>query len=845
MPNAPRFTLAVLAVALVAAAVWWLRPHSEVKDTAHLEVSGAYEALVFWTMQRAYPGTELPSEGMAEAVAARRALEAESRSGGDEVWESIGPNNVGGRTLALAINPERPETVWAASAGGGLWRSYTGGTGAAWERVPTGFGVTAASAVVIAPGDTSTLYLGTGEVYRYGESTGGVVYRPTRGSYGMGILKSTDGGATWASSLDWSRNQERGIQMLRIDPSDDATVWAATTEGIYVTRDAGATWDLSLDVVMGTDVTVNPDDPDDILAVCGNQTSPDYGFYRTTDGGDTWAQVTEGLPASYIGKVLLSRHPTEMETIYASIGDGIFSSGGTQTYLVRTTDGGDTWETVTTFDYARFQGWFAHYVGVNPLDPDVLYLGGVNMFRSNGEGQNITELNPIHADNHAVAFHPTDADIVYFAGDGGVYRTTDGGNTIQNLEFGLRTAQFYNGTSVSADGGYMLGGLQDNGTVRTELGDDWEHVFGGDGTWTAIDPSNADFAYASSQNLNLRRSSDGGFSFSTGIAPPSAPATAFVAPYAVAPSEPSTLYAGRSIVYKSLNRGGTWIATNGGDEVDPNGNPPLALSVSPTNADVVYVATAPLLRDPTDNPGPPRLFVTRDGGDEWTDITLGLPDRFVIDIAVHPTDDMQAWVTMGGFGTSHVFKTDDSGATWTDVTGPLPDAPTNAVAFDPIAPDTVFVGNDVGVFVTNDAGATWEAFSDGLPGAVLVMDLVAAGDRTLRVATHGNGIYSRPLVLNPVAAESDTTPTGFRLSQNAPNPFRARTTLTFELDRPGAVTLNVFDAAGRRVATLAEGAYAAGEHTVAWDAAGLASGVYFARLSAGNAVATRQMTLVR
>ena len=273
----------------------------------------------------------------------------------------------------------------------------------------------------------------------------------------------------------------------------------------------------------------------------------------------------------------------------------------------------------------------------------------------------------------------------------------------------------------------------------------------------------------------------------------------------MAPSAPSTLYAGRSVVYKSLNRGSSWTATNGGDEVDPNGNPPLALTVSPVDADVVYVATAPLLRDPFDTPGPPRLFVTRDGGDAWTDITLGLPDRFVTDIAIHPTDDAKVWVTIGGFGTPHVFKTDDSGATWTDVTGPLPDAPTSAVAFDPLAPDTVFVGNDVGVFVTRDAGATWEAFSDGLPDAVLVMDLVAAGDRTLRVATHGNGIYRRPLVLNPVAAESEAAPTGFRLAQNAPNPFRARTTLAFELDRPGDVRLEVFDTAGRRVATLAEG----------------------------------------
>ena len=847
-----RSVFAVFAVVLAAVLVWVAWPDAERVDRnpeyidRDLESphSGAYEALALWAKQRAYPANELPSEGMAEAIAARQAMATERRVG-ETPWEPIGPDNIGGRTLAIVLNPERPETVWAGSAGGGLWRSYVGGVGDdAWERVSTGFGVTAASAVALVPGDTSTIYLGTGEVYRYAESVGGVVYRPTRGSYGMGILKSTDGGATWAKSLDWTRNQERGIQMLRIDPNDVSTVWAATTEGIYVSRDAGATWDLSLDVVMGTDLTINPEDSDDILAACGNQESEGYGLYRTTDGGATWTQITDGWPEQYIGKALFDRHPTETETVYASVGDGIFTSQPTGTFLLKSTNGGVSWETISTFNYARFQGWFAHYVGVNPFDPDVLYLGGVSLYRADGEGQPNAELFNVHADNHAVAFHPTDPDIVYFATDGGVYRTINGGASTQDLNDGFQTTQFYNGTASGPFEEVILGGLQDNGTVRTTGSEDWDHIFGGDGTWTAVDPGDTDVVYAAFQRLNMQRSTNGGDSFTT-ITPPSSSQTAFVAPYALAPSFPDVLYAARNVVFRSENRGSSWSATNGGASVDPSGNPALAIAVSPVDADVVYLATAPLFPNDVE-PGPPKLFVTRDGGDSWADIMAGLPDRFITDIAVHPDDDAQAWVTVGGFGTPHVYKTADSGQNWTDVTGDLPDAPTSAVAIDPLDPNTVFVGNDVGVFVTRDAGATWAAYSEDLPEAVLVLDLVVVPEaRSLLAATHGNGMYRRSLIDNPVTTESGAAPDGFRLSAAAPNPFRTQTALTYELDASAEVRLEVFDATGRRVAVLAEGSHAAGAHRVTFAPEGLAAGVYIARLTAGERVLSRRLTLVR
>jgi photosystem II stability/assembly factor-like uncharacterized protein len=860
--------LALLGVGLVAVGLWLFAGEDpEAAPAPRGAFSGAYEALAEWTSVRAYPGFDLPSEGYAEAVAVRRAMEAASRQA-LPAWESIGPHNIAGRMLAIVLNPERPETVWAGSASGGLWRSYSGGVGtAAWERVSTGFGVLAASAIAMLPADTSTLYLGTGEVYRYAEALGGVVYRPTRGAYGMGILKTTDGGQTWAKSLDWERHQERGVQMLRIDPSEPETVWAATTEGVFVTRDGGGVWEQVLDVVMATDVTVNPADSDDVIAVCGNQESPGYGFYRTQDGGQTWQQLTDGIPASYVGKVLLDRHPTESGTVYASVGDGIFTSGSNRTLLLRTTDGGATWETLSTVNYANYQGWFAHYVGVSPHTPSLVIAAGVNLYRSTNGGTTLTQVsgggtptyppiggpdssnpNYIHVDHHAMAFHPTDPGVLYFANDGGVFRSDDGGQTFESVNGGLQTTQFYNGISVAPHtGDYALGGLQDNGSVRFDGTLRYRRVFGGDGGWSAINPTNPNVAYVSWQNLNIQRSYDSGLSFSAVVPPnPGGARTAFIAPFALAPSRPSTLYAGRSVVFKSTDRGSTWAATNGGAPIDPNNNPTLALAVSPVDHDVVYASTAPLLRDPVDTPGPPRLFVTRDGGASWQDVTLGLPDRFVTDIAIHPSDDATAVVTMGGFGTPHVFLTTDSGTTWADVTGTLPDAPTNAAAFDPLAPEQLFVGNDVGVFRSPDGGQTWEPFSEALPEAVMAMDLVySPADRTLHVGTYGNGRYRVPLGPPPVASEDGAAPARFRLAQNAPNPFRSATTLVYELDEAADVRLEVFDAAGRRVAVLADGPAAAGAHRVEFVPDGLAAGTYLARLTAGGTEASRRMTLVR
>jgi hypothetical protein len=249
--------------------------------------SGAMQSLDFWTAQRAYPNKSIPGDAYYKAY--KYALEKLSRKNiNSPAWIEMGPQNMGGRTLAVSINPLNPNTIYAGSASGGLWRSYSGGIGAkAWSYIPTGFPVLSVGAIAINPSDTNVIYIGTGEVYGYQDAIGGLNIRTTRGSYGIGLLKSTDNGNTWVKSIDWSYNQTRGVQVIKLDPVNPSIIYAGTSEGIYKSTDAGASWNQMHTVLMTTDILINHQNTQLILAACGNLSSPGAGIYRSTNGGST------------------------------------------------------------------------------------------------------------------------------------------------------------------------------------------------------------------------------------------------------------------------------------------------------------------------------------------------------------------------------------------------------------------------------------------------------------------------------------------------------------------------------------------------------------------------------
>ncbi|QQS35832.1 MAG: T9SS type A sorting domain-containing protein [Ignavibacteriales bacterium] len=717
------------------------------------KTSGALKAMQFMNMKRSYPGTDIPSDGYQKAYDySRLTFDKSANKLTTYTWEQIGPHNIGGRTLDVEFNPQNPNTIFAGAASGGLWRSYTGGLGAmAWERIETGFPMLGVSSIAIQQSDSNTIYIGTGEVYNYQMSLGGEVIRTTRGSYGIGILKSTDYGNTWIKSLDWSYNQERGVNEVEIDPNNSSIIWAATSEGIFKSTNAGATWNISNNVLMGFDIAINPLNSNIVYVSHGNLGSVGHGIYRTTNGGTNWTKLTNGLPLTFGGKAIFSMYKTNPQIIYVSIGNGDASGAGT--WLCKTTNGGDNWTIVNTTDYATYQGWYSHWVGVHPTNPDFLLTGGIDIYKSTNGGTNLNiktdwaawyfgvtipgepegPSDYVHADQHSVTFHPTNPNIIYFGTDGGVFRTTDGGETFGGCNGGYQSTQFYNGFSSSFQTPNLgIGGLQDNATAIFEGTVAWRRVIGGDGCQTGINAANENILYGTSQYLNLLRSTNRGLNWS-GITPGGRVSPAFVAPFIICQSNPSVIYAGSKVFHRSTNSGSSWTLGNGGVQLD--GNEILAIGVSATSTDTVYVGTAPTTTTA-------HVFRSTNGGSTFTNITGIIPDRYIDDIAVDPSDSKVVYVVVSGFGTSHLFKSTNAGNDWIDIGSTLPDVPSSAIVVNPFNTQQLFFGNDIGVYFSPDAGLSWYEYMIGLPQSAMIMDLsIVRSDNRIRAATHGNGVY--------------------------------------------------------------------------------------------------------
>jgi len=621
--------------------------------------------------------------------------------------------------------------------------------------------------------------------------------------------------------------------MIKVAPTNPDVVYAATTQGVFKSVDAGESWENILDVIMCTDIEIDPRDNNRVITSSGNFGTENRGIYRTVNGGESWIKTTPGDWFNFQGKILLARANSNPDVLYASIGNGFgFNDGAT--WLLRTDDNGKSWETVNDFDYSKWQGWFSHDIAVNPNDENEIIAVGIDIYKSTDGGISLEQKSnggvslgtpPIdgpdgsedysHSDHHFVAYHPSLEDHILFGNDGGLFLSQDGGESFRSANGGLQTTQFYNGFSVSrSDTSFAIGGLQDNSTVIYRGDAAWQRVIGGDGSWSAINQNEPNVVFASYQNLNILKSLNSGLHFfNSGISFRPNETPLFISPYVISDSVDPVMYAGGIYVYRSDDQAESWTASNNG--LPLNGDPVFCMDVFDPDPDVVYVGTVGFFE-------PPRVFVTQDGGDNWTDSGLDFPDRIPNDIAIHPFDPSIAYVCFSGFGSDHLYYTENFGASWQPMGNALPDVPFNAIAIDPADPNIIYIGSDISVYVSTDAGLNWEILSSGLPDALIVMDLkVSPSDRKLWLASHGNGAYKTDMLLSIVDTDEELAAKSIDLY---PNPVQS----ILNIDANGSdINWQIFDLQGKLIL--------AGTHKKI-NVESLLSGHYFIRIESGKTI---------
>ncbi|HWS85847.1 MAG TPA: Calx-beta domain-containing protein [Pyrinomonadaceae bacterium] len=724
----------------------------------------------WFLFKRAYPFDSIPAESRRRAWESRprKAASMSATARGErQVWSPIGPKPSAvtyrsgawsGRINAVAVSPADPRIVLAGSATGGIWRSADGG--ASFAPVSDDHSELAVGWIDFAPSNPAIVYAGMGDV---------------DSSYlGSGVLKSADGGQSWRRVSNHTL-PDGVIARLEVDPTNPERLYLAqhlTTDrsnnvsaagGLFLSTDGGVNWTKTL-AGQARDLAIHPANPQTLYAALAARTTlggfANNGLYRSTDGGATWANVPVpaiGLNAGF-WDFRVAVTPADPNRLYVYFGT-IFSG---ETRFQVSFDGGATWQPRGLSQVDSGQFGYNTYLHIDPANPDLVYLGSRDLYKSTNGGvswENVTDsfapsgtggwtyqpsVGTTHADQQAFAFEPGNPSVVYVANDGGLWKSTDGGATLQSLNGSLSLVQFNSLALHPTDGGFTIGGTQDNGTQRRLKDSEgasiqtWSVFSGSDGGACLFNPANPNILFATyfSAWVHRWRVSGSNIFFEKtigdyGIWGESNLNTriAFYPPLR-GNGVDQRLYFGTWRLFVSDNLGDSWTAPAGMTDLTKGNRDVLtAIGVSRSNTQVIYTGSAQ-----------GRAMVSRDGGANWTDVTAGLPNRFIETVVVHPSDPSTAYLSVSGFGTGHVFKTVDGGATWADASGNLPNVPVSALLLDPQNPQVVYAGTDVGVFRSSAGGGAWESFNEGLPPAPVTAFAAQAGGR-IQVATYGRGAY--------------------------------------------------------------------------------------------------------
>lgn len=698
-------------------------------------------------------------------------------------YRNVGPVR-GGRVTAVAGTVVEPATFYLGASGGGVWKTTDYGT--SWDNVSDGFFATPSIGdIAVSQSDANVVYVGTGSD---GLRSNVIL--------GKGVYKSMNGGATWSHVGLEGVGQ---IGAVEIDPRSNNVVWVAAIgqpfragkeRGVYKTEDGGQSWRRVLEVsdqVGFADLELIPANPDVVLAaawrgerkpwtiISGGEQS-EGGVFKSQDGGKTWRRVTEGLPSGLIGKIDLAVSAADSRVVYALV-----EAPGEEGGLYRSDDQGESFVQVSREKGLRTRPFYYTNVEADPSDADTVYVMATRYYRSTDGGAAWEELTPPHGDNHDMWINPTDSDLFIQANDGGANVTFNGGQTWSS-QFNQPTNELY---QVEVDDQYpywLYAGMQDNGSTisvpsrapyAVQSRDAWFLETGGCETGPAVPkPGNSDTVYANckgrfgvfDKNTGTERRYYVGSANMYGNNPAELTYRfQRVSPIHVSPHDPDVVYHGSQYVHRTTDDGVNWetispdLTAFEADKQVISGSPITrditgeefystlySIRESPVQAGVIWTGA---------NDGP--VYVTRDGGENWTNVTPRMPAGGRVDsVEPSPHDPAVAYITVLryqlGDDAPYAYRTDNYGRSWTRIAdgknGIPADYPVRVIREDPERAGLLFAGTEYGLFVSLNNGESWRSFQQNLPVTPVTDIKLHRGD--LVVSTMGRGFW----VLDKVAA---------------------------------------------------------------------------------------------
>ena len=752
----------------------------EEEEEGGIRPDGPEEWARFRHLQQADENGQVAPNGAVNAIAARRALIGlgglpglgGATGAGDgalrprmagishETWSWIGPGNIGGRILALSVDPGDGARILAGSAGGGLWSTSTGG--ASWGPVGEFPGSMAVSSLARSAASPKVVYAGTGEGTFLCDSLPGA-----------GIFKSSDNGATWAqlastnpaANSDWLH-----VNRITVHPTNPNILLAATggasfgvrcpsagassSGGLYRSVDAGASWTKVFSTANVVDADFAPTGGDNAI-ISVRLSFSSYAIYYSRNKGVTWT-LSNLTSANSGGRKEIAYGGT---LAYASADEAAAGSAPTVSGQVwASADGGATWQLKSRPGHLA-QGWFANAIWADPTDDRHVIVGGLDLWESTDGAATWTRISnweaapfSAHADHHAIVAAPgygVANHTIFFGNDGGVYKTDDiravttpttGWTSLNN---GLGVTQFYDGAGSMVGGRspLIVGGTQDNGSLvyRNNGSTDWTTFGPGDGGFAAVDVSTPGLTHAYGEYVHLilyradrldQAITGGAFTggpIYDGISDAGTNNSLFISPFALNPGKPWMMYAGGTSLWLSTNvtdATPTWRA------VAKSGSLISQIAIAEGAPNNVWFGT---IRG--------TVFSSTAATPAFSSHSTGLPGRMVLALLVDRNTPSTVYAGFGGYANANLYRTTNGGATWTSIHGNLPAVPIYAIQRHPTKPTYLYVGTEVGVFASENGGLSWSTVNDG-PANVPVMRLFWLNESTLVAATHGRGMYT-------------------------------------------------------------------------------------------------------